>query len=269
MSLSGKVLINEQEDTGDYDFSISEKYMTTGFQNAFGKEAVQIAFTAVSLIMEKYPSEADYFQTFQYVYPDGKTTDFWIIHDCDYYTVLLPEEYQGGHGMKWFKEITTLKELRKEYRRLVLKHHPDNGGNEDVIKEINAEYDRLFKKLKYDYEHEDTYSKATDKQKQQYDWQKDAQIREAIMQLSRFKDITVEVIGVWIWVSDCYPYRKELKELGFRWASQKQMWYKHFDDFHKFSSRPASMSYIRAKYGSVEIKFKEKQETETEKLTRA
>ena len=74
--------------------------------------------------------------------------------------------------MKWFQGITTLKELRKEYRRLVVKHHPDNGGNEDVIKEINAEYDRLFKKLKYDYEHEDTYSKATDKQKQQYDWQK-------------------------------------------------------------------------------------------------
>ena len=93
MSLSGKVLINEQEDTGDYDFSISEKYMTTGFQNAFGKETVQIAFTAVSLSMEKYPNEADYFQTFQYVYPDGKTTDFWIIHDRNYYTVLLPEEY--------------------------------------------------------------------------------------------------------------------------------------------------------------------------------
>lgn len=171
--------------------------------------------------------------------------------------------------MKWFQGITTLKDLRKEYRRLVVKYHPDNGGQEDTIKEINAEYDHLFKKLKYDYEHEDTYSKATDKQKQQYDWQKDAQIREAIMQLSKFKDITVEVIGVWIWVSDCYQYRKELKALGFRWASQKQMWYKHFDDFHKFSSKPASMSYIRAKYGSVEIKFKEKQETETEKLTRA
>lgn len=93
MSLSGKVLINEQEATGDYDFSISEKYMTTGFQNTFGKEAVQIAFTAISLIMEKYPHKADYFQSFQYVYPDGKTSDFWIIHDQEYYTLLLPEEY--------------------------------------------------------------------------------------------------------------------------------------------------------------------------------
>ncbi len=170
--------------------------------------------------------------------------------------------------MKWFQNIKTLKDLRKEYRRLVIKHHPDNNGSEDTIKEINAEYDILFKKMKYDFEQTDTYNSATDKQKQQYDWQKDSQIREVIMQLSRFKDITVEIIGVWIWVSDCYKYRKELKELGFHFAGQKQMWYMHFDDYHKFSSRPASMSYIRAKYGSVEIKFNSEKE-EREKLTKA
>lgn len=169
--------------------------------------------------------------------------------------------------MKWFQNIETLKDLRKEYRRLAVQHHPDNGGSEDVIKEINSEYDILFKRMKSDFEQNDTYSNAADKQKQQYDWQKDAQIREVIMQLSRFKDITIEIIGVWIWVSNCYQYRKELKELGFRWASQKQMWYKHFDDYHKFSSKPASMSYIRAKYGSVEIKFKtEQQENENRRI---
>lgn len=93
MSLNGKVIINEQETTGNYDFSISDKYMTTGFQNTFGMDATQIAFTAVSLIMETYPDSADYLQTFQYIYPDGKVIDFWIIHDQSYYTVLLPDEY--------------------------------------------------------------------------------------------------------------------------------------------------------------------------------
>ncbi len=170
--------------------------------------------------------------------------------------------------MRWFQNIKTLQDLRKEYRRLVIKHHPDNNGSEDTIKEINAEYDILFKKMKYDFEQTDTYNSATDKQKQQYDWQKDAQIRDIILQLSRFKDITVEIIGVWIWVSNCYEYRKELKELGFHWARQKQMWYMHFDDYHKFSSRPASMSYIRAKYGSLEIKFNSEKEAR-EKLTQA
>lgn len=170
--------------------------------------------------------------------------------------------------MKWFKEINTLDSLRKLYRKLVVKHHPDNGGSEETIKEINAEYDILFKKMKDDYEHQDAYSHATDKQKQQYDWQKDKQIRDMVLQLSSFRDITVEIIGVWIWVSNCYGYRKELKALGFHWASQKQMWYIHFDDYHKFGSKPASMSYIRAKYGSVEVKFKTETE-EKEKLIKA
>lgn len=157
--------------------------------------------------------------------------------------------------MKWFKEINTLDELRKLYRKLVVKHHPDNGGSEETIKEINSEYEILFKKLKRNFEHTDTYGHATDKQKQSYDWQKDVLIRNMVMQLSKFKGITIEIIGVWIWVSNCYAYRKELKELSFRWASQKQMWYIHFDDFHKFNSKPAPMSYIRQRYGSVEVRF--------------
>lgn len=170
--------------------------------------------------------------------------------------------------MKWFKEINTLDDLRKLYRKLVVKYHPDNGATDENIKEINFEYDILFKRLKSDFEHKDTYKNATDKQKQQYDWKKDRQIRDMVMQLSRFKGITVEIIGVWIWVSNCYEYRKELKELGFHWARQKQMWYIHFDDYHKFSSRPASMSYIRSKYGSVEVKFNTEAE-EKNKLARA
>lgn len=172
--------------------------------------------------------------------------------------------------MKWFKEVDTLDGLRKLYRKLVVKYHPDNGGSEEAIKEINAEYDILFKRLKSNFEHKDTYKDATDKQKQSYDWQKDKQIREMVMRLSKFKNISVEIIGVWIWVSNCYEYRKELKELGFHWARQKQMWYLHFDDFHKFSSKPTSMSYIRDKYGSVEIRFRtEKEEKENNRRIKA
>lgn len=171
--------------------------------------------------------------------------------------------------LKWFKDIESLEKLRKEYRRLVVQHHPDNGGNEAVIKEINSEYDMLFKKFKSEFEHKDTYKDATDKQKQAYDWRKDVQIRNAVLQLSRFKGITVEIIGVWIWVSNCYEYRKELKELGFHWGRQKQMWYKHFDDYHKFGTRSVPISYIRSKYGSTQIKFYDEQEEKERKRIKA
>lgn len=93
MFLKGKVILNVQECTGNSDFSIQKRYMTAGFQNVFGNESRQIALTAIRLIMETYPHDADYLQTFKYVYPDGSETAFWIIHDGDHYTLLLPDEY--------------------------------------------------------------------------------------------------------------------------------------------------------------------------------
>ena len=170
--------------------------------------------------------------------------------------------------MKWFKEVSNLDELRKLYRKLVVQYHPDNGGNEDAIKEINAEYDKRFKELKENFESGENFKEASDKQKQQFDWQKDQQLREDVMKLSKFKGIKVEVIGVWIWVSECYAYRKDLKELGYRFAPKKCMWYLHFDDYHKFGSKTASMSYIRGKYGSVEVKFKAEQEEKTKETNK-
>lgn len=50
--------------------------------------------------------------------------------------------------MKYFTDIATLDALKAEYRRLVLKHHPDRGGDVEVMKAINNEYDALFPALK-------------------------------------------------------------------------------------------------------------------------
>lgn len=49
--------------------------------------------------------------------------------------------------MKYFTDIHSLEELRKEYKRLVKANHPDNGGSLEVIKIINVEYDFCFKAL--------------------------------------------------------------------------------------------------------------------------
>ena len=50
--------------------------------------------------------------------------------------------------MKWFNNPQTLEELKKQYKQLALKHHPDIGGNLKDMQEINTEYDQLFEKLK-------------------------------------------------------------------------------------------------------------------------
>lgn len=46
--------------------------------------------------------------------------------------------------MKYFNKITSLENLKDQFRKLALTNHPDKGGNTSVMQEINAEYDVLF-----------------------------------------------------------------------------------------------------------------------------
>lgn len=53
--------------------------------------------------------------------------------------------------MKYFTNIKTLDDLKKEFRRLAMIHHPDRGGDVETMKEINNEYDMMFPVLKLKY----------------------------------------------------------------------------------------------------------------------
>ena len=50
--------------------------------------------------------------------------------------------------MKYFKNIRTLDDLKKEFRRLAMLHHPDRGGDTATMQAINAEFEMLFPALK-------------------------------------------------------------------------------------------------------------------------
>lgn len=47
--------------------------------------------------------------------------------------------------MKHFINVNSLEELKKQYRKLALANHPDKGGKNEVMQEINVEFDVLFK----------------------------------------------------------------------------------------------------------------------------
>lgn len=159
---------------------------------------------------------------------------------------------------KYFENVNTLEELRKQYKELLKLHHPDNGGNLESMQEINAEYDRLFKLLKNQHENNcssDRSSTNTDYNNMKYDFAEDEKLREMLNKIIHFDNIDIELVGAWIWVSgSTYACKKDLKELGFRWASQKKMWYWHSEAFRKRSRKTLSMDDIRNFYGSTEIK---------------
>ena len=103
--------------------------------------------------------------------------------------------------MKYFAGVKTVEELRKKYRELLKKYHPDNeNGRVEVTQEINVEYDLVFSILSKE-EHSDSQS-YTKEENEQF---------KAIMNAIIGFNITIEVIGSWIWCFDCYSYKDRLK----------------------------------------------------------
>ena len=160
--------------------------------------------------------------------------------------------------MRYFQDVNTLEELRRQYRDLLRKYHPDNkDGSTEATQEINAEYDRLFKLLKDRHESKSADSREsnakTDSNNMKYDFTEDAKLREVLQQIITFEGINIEVCGSWIWAFDSYDYRKELKKLGFKYASKKRAWYWHSEAFRKKGRKTLSMDDIRSYYGSTEV----------------
>lgn len=159
--------------------------------------------------------------------------------------------------MTYFKNINTLKELRKQYKELLKTFHPDNAnGSTKATQEINAEYDTLFKVLKNRHEKQtSTSDKETDFNTAYWNYEEDKALREILQKVVHLANITIEICGSWIWISgNTYQHKAELKEIGFRWASQKKQWYWHSEAFRKRGKKPLSMDDIRNYYGSTEVK---------------
>lgn len=157
---------------------------------------------------------------------------------------------------KYFKDVNTLKNLRQQYKNLLKKHHPDNGGSEDATKEINTEYERLFKILKdkHDSRQQDNVGYESGYSKNMYDWENDKAIRETLEKIINFEAVDIEIIGAWIWISgNTYNYRNQLKESGFKFASKKKAWYFHTEAFRKTSRKKLSMDDIRNYYGTTKV----------------
>ena len=159
--------------------------------------------------------------------------------------------------MTYFNNIHSLEELRKEYKRLVKLNHPDNGGNEETIKAINAEYDKMFDRLK----DADTSTNNNSKTANRYNKDIDAAIREAINRIIHLEGIQIDLVGTWVWVfGNSYPVKDQLKAAGFRYSGNRKAWYWHSNEEKKKGASKRSMDELKAFYGcqTVEKEKKEK-----------
>lgn len=142
--------------------------------------------------------------------------------------------------IKEFSEVTGINEAKKVYKTLAKKLHPDVGGSEEEFKLLNAIYnDFIENKIYFSNE-----------------FKIDLDLEKIISQILHFENITIELVGSWIWLSgDTKEIKDKLKELGFKWASKKKMWY--YGEMKGKSHGEKSIDEIKGKYGSRTFKKKE------------
>ena len=127
----------------------------------------------------------------------------------------------------WFAGITDITDLRNKYRELIKKYHPDNNGDVVVMQEINV--------------------------RERYDDTSDNEFKAILNKIVNF-NMDVEIIGCWIWCFNSYVYRKQLKELGFTYASKKKAWCWHPGEFKRKYRKEIDIDKIRGKYGSKNVR---------------
>lgn len=153
--------------------------------------------------------------------------------------------------MKWFKDVSSIEELRKRYKELLKKHHPDNGGNEENMKELNAEYDRLYARI--------SHENKADGESTTYDNKAENEAFKTVINDIIHINADIEIIGSWLWVHGGYEYRELLKSVGFKFAPKKKCWCWHYGTYKRHHGKEVSLDEIRMKYGSQTVHSKSKQ----------
>lgn len=154
--------------------------------------------------------------------------------------------------MKYFTKINTVEELKKQYFSLAKKYHSDiNGGSDEMMKAINAEYTELFKVYK-------DVHQSTKKDAENATYTAEKATNEApvdfiniISELLKMPGIAVELCGRWLWIGgDTKPYKDKLKEIGCKWCNTKKLWSWHHPEDSVYKHKTKNMSEIREAYGS-------------------
>ena len=140
-----------------------------------------------------------------------------------------------------FRGIEGINEAKKIYKQLAKKLHPDVGGSDELFKMLNSIYTNILENGIY-FSNEFKF---------------DLEIEKIISQILHYENILIEVVGSWIWLSgETKEIKDKLKELNFKWASKKKMWF--YGEMEGRNPNEKSMEDIKSKYGCETVKTKEK-----------
>lgn len=149
----------------------------------------------------------------------------------------------------YFDKCRNIDELKKEFHRLALIHHPDKGGDVTMMQAINSEYEIH---LRYLVDNPGVNTDEKYNASDEYDIGQ--RYRDIIEKIIHLPNIEIEICGKWIWISgNTYSVKDELKAAGFWWASLKKKWYWRPPEQAYKKNRTKPMEWIRGTYGSISV----------------
>ena len=119
--------------------------------------------------------------------------------------------------MNYFENVTSLNDLKKEYRKLAKQYHPDcNSTNTNqTMKDINRQYKLLFEQLKH------TKKNTTDNENNQYE--NVHTFMNIINELIKYENMNIDIVSSWLWIDgNTYEIKDKSKETGSKLSKNKR-----------------------------------------------
>jgi len=149
--------------------------------------------------------------------------------------------------MQYFEGLTNEEEIKARYKELAKKYHPDLGGDLEVMKVVNAQYEQVITGM---------YQRAG-KSITEIDelLAKDSVMREKLRDIILLNDLMIELCGNWLWVTgNTKDHKEKLKEAKFRWSPNKGAWYWRAEGKRSWNRKPMGLDEIRYKHGTLSVK---------------
>ena len=159
--------------------------------------------------------------------------------------------------MKHFSSVTSLDELKLQYKKLAFKNHPDRGGKTEVMQEINSEYEQLLNRIineasKDQYQDSSENGRGFWSSRSEHS-EVEKKVKQAIDAIINLDGLDIEIIGVWVWVSgDTKQHKDKLKEAGFVWNRVQCKWV--FIGKKSNGRGRMTLDQIRELHGSQKVK---------------